>query len=396
MSQYSLGSDRANELLAKAEALAPALKERAAEAASIGRIPDATIQDFQDAGFFKILQPEQWGGYEMDPQVFYMVQKIVAQACTSSGWVMGVVAVHAWQLALFDNQAAIDVWEKDPTTLISSSYAPVGKVEKVEGGYKLSGQWGFSSGCDHGEWAFLGAVVPEEGAPFDMLNYRTFLVPRADYEIIPNWDVVGLKGTGSNDIKVVEVFVPEHRTLKSIDGFHCENPGNEVNTAPLYRLPFLQVFSRAVCTASLGALEGAIDAFCETAKTRMVGPVMMKADPFARQIVADAKKEANEMTLVMNHNFKEMMDVVISGEKIDINDRALYRYDSAVVADRCAAMTAKMCKASGSKAIFRGHGVLERHLDIVASQAHVANTVSMFSQNLGGMLFGEENVDFNI
>ena len=394
--QYSLGSPRANELIAKAEALLPTLRQRAAEAAINGRISDETIKDFQDAGFFKILQPEKWGGYAMDPQVFYTVQKVVAKACMSSGWVMGVVAVHNWQLALFDDKAAQDVWSKNPATLISSSYAPVGKVEKVDGGFKLSGQWGFSSGSAHCDWVFLGAVVPEPGAPFDMSNYRTFLVPRADYEIIQNWDVVGLKATGSNDIKVKEAFVPEYRTNKLIDGFNDENPGNAVKTAPLYRLPFGQVFVRSVCTASIGALEGALEAFIETAKTRMVGPFMMKDDPFARKIASEVKREINEMTLVMNHNFEQMMQVAASGKKIPVNDRVLYRYDSAVVADRCAALSAQMLKASGSKGIFRGNGVLERHLDILASQAHVANNVPLYSANLGGIQFGADNVDLNI
>lgn len=394
--QYGLESPRAKELLAKAVALQPVLQERAAQCAEIRRIPDETIQDFQDAGFFKILQPEQWGGYAMDPQVFYAVQLKIAEACMSTGWVLGVVAVHNWQLALFDDQAAQDVWADDPTTLLSSSYAPVGKVEKVEGGFKLSGQWGFSSGSEHCKWVFLGAVVPEEGAPFDMSNYRTFMVPKADYEIIDTWHVVGLQGTGSQDIKVVDAFVPEHRTNKLIDGFNCDNPGNAVNTAPLFRLPFGQVFVRAVCTGSLGALEGALSAFIEIAKVRAVGPAKMKDDPFARKLASEVRCAIDEMKVVMNHNFDIMMAIAGKGESIPLDDRARYRYDSAVVADRCADLSAKMLKASGSKGIFLGNQVLARHLDIMASQAHVANNTNIYSNNLGGMLFGDDNIDLNM
>ena len=131
-----LTSELAQTLLQRAADLQPALRERSAKAAELRRIPDETIADFQAAGFFKMLQPEQWGGYALDPQVFYAVQMKIAEACMSSAWVLGVVAVHNWQLALFDDQAAQDVWSDDPTTLISSSYAPVGKVEKVDGGYK--------------------------------------------------------------------------------------------------------------------------------------------------------------------------------------------------------------------------------------------------------------------
>lgn len=391
-----LTSELAQTLLQRAQDLQPALRERSAKAAELRRIPDETIADFQQAGFFKILQPEQWGGYALDPQVFYAVQMKIAEACMSSAWVLGVVAVHNWQLALFDDQAAQDVWKDDPTTLISSSYAPVGKVEKVEGGYKLSGQWGFSSGSEHCDWVFLGAVVPEEGAPFDMRNYRTFLVPKSDYEIIDTWHVVGLKATGSQDVRVEGAFVPEHRTHKLLDGHNCDNPGNAVNNAPVFRLPFGQVFVRAVCTASLGALQGALDAYIETAKTRMVGPAKMSDDPFARRLAADVKTAIVEMKRTMFANFDAMMDCARTGQPISIDDRVQYRFDSAVVADRCAELSARMLKAVGSKGIFLGNGVLERHLDIMASQAHVANNVNMYANNFGGVQFGNDNTDLNL
>ena len=393
---YSLGSPRADELLDKARALQPVLRERAAECKAQRRIPDATIRDFQDAGFFKILQAEHYGGYAMDPQVFYMVGHELARACPSSAWVLGVVAVHNWQLALFDPRAAEDVWQDDPTVLISSSYAPVGKVTPVDGGYKLSGRWSFSSGSEHCQWVFLGAVVPTPDEPFNMLNYRTFLLPIEDYEIVDNWNVIGLQGTGSHDVVVDAAFVPEHRTLKSIDGFHCDNPGNTVNTAPLFRMPFMQVFVRAVCTASLGACEGALEHYIEVARTRVAGPVPMRDDPGARQLAAEVKSELEQMKLVMVRNFDRMMECTRAGESIPVQDRVRYRYDSAVVADRCLVLSGRMLKAAGSGGIRQGSDLLAKHLDILASQAHVANHSIPFATNMGGVLFGQETTDFGI
>ncbi|MCX2981900.1 flavin-dependent monooxygenase [Halieaceae bacterium IMCC14734] len=396
MNQYSMGSPRAEHLLQAARDMQPVLRERAAECKSLRRVPDETVADFKAAGFFKILQSEQFGGYAMDPQVFYAVGLEVAKACMSSAWVLGVVAVHNWQLALFDDQAAQDVWAEDPEVLISSSYAPVGKVVPVDGGFKLSGRWSFSSGSEHCKWVFLGAVVPTEDAPFDMSNYRTFLVPIADYEIADNWDVVGLQGTGSHDVIVEDAFVPEHRTHKVIDGFNCDNPGNEINSAPLYRMPFMQVFVRAVCTASLGALHGSLDNFVEVAKTRQAGPVPMRDDPMAKLLAAEVKAEIEQMKLVMYRNFDAMMDCTRAGEPIAVEDRIRYRYDSAMVADRCLAMSSKMLKAAGSSGIRQGSELLSRHLDILASQAHVANNSTPFAMNMGGVLFGQPNADFGL
>lgn len=396
MDQYTLQSPRAQELIEKARAMGPALKMRTAQCKADRKVPEETVADFHEAGFFKILQPEQWGGYAMDPQVFYAVGVEIAKFCPSSAWILGVIAVHNWQLAVFDDQAAQDVWADDPTVLISSSYAPVGKVKVVDGGFRLSGRWSFSSGSEHCKWAFLGAVVPTPEAPFDMANYRTFLLPIEDYEIVDNWDVVGLQGTGSHDILVDDVFVPEHRTHKSMDGFLCDNPGNAVNTAPLYRMPFMQVFVRAVCTATLGACEGALEAFVEVAKTRQAGPTKMKNDPFARQLAAEARASIEEMKLTMIRNFDAMMDKCRAGEPIPVEDRVRYRYDSAVVADRCLALSSRMLKAAGSGGIREGSELLAFHLDILCSQAHVANHSIPFANNMGGMMFGEDNVDFAV
>tara|TARA_R110001599_G_scaffold353870_1_gene601328 strand:- start:115426 stop:116652 length:1227 start_codon:yes stop_codon:yes gene_type:complete len=396
MNQYGLDSPRAQELIAAADALGPVLRARAVACKANKRVPDETVADFHTAGFFKILQPEQWGGYAMDPQVFYAVGLEVARHCPSSAWILGVIAVHNWQLALFDDRAAQDVWSEDPAVLISSSYAPIGKVKVVEGGFRLRGRWSFSSGSQHCKWAFLGAVVPTLEAPFDMANYRTFLVPVGDYTIVDNWDVVGLQGTGSHDIVVEDAFVPEHRTHKSLDGFQCDNPGNAVNTAPLYRMPFMQVFVRAVCTATLGACEGALAAFVEVAKTRQAGPVKMKNDPFARQLAAEARSSIEEMKLTMIRNFDAMMACCRAGESIAIEDRVRYRYDSAVVADRCLALSGRMLKAAGSGGIRLDSALLAYHLDILASQAHIANHSIPFAVNMGGTMFGEDNVDFAI
>jgi 3-hydroxy-9,10-secoandrosta-1,3,5(10)-triene-9,17-dione monooxygenase len=393
---YGLESPRAQQLLAAARAMGPSLRERAARCKAERRVPDETVADFHEAGFFRILQPEQWGGLAMDPQVFYSVGLEVARHCPSSAWILGVIAVHNWQLALFDDQAARDVWADDPSVLISSSYAPVGKVKVVEGGFRLSGRWSFSSGSEHCKWVFLGAVVPTPEAPFDMANYRTFLLPLDDYEIVDNWDVVGLQGTGSHDIVVDDVFVPEHRTHKSMDGFLCANPGNLVNTAPLYRMPFMQVFVRAVCTATLGALDGALEEFIGVARTRQVGPAKMKDDPFARQLAAEVRSSIEEMKLTMLRNFDAMMLHTRAAEPIPEEDRVRYRYDSAVVADRCLALSGRMLKAAGSGAIRMDSRLLSMHLDIMASQAHVANHSIPFGNNLGGILFGEANVDFAI
>ena len=128
---------QAEQLYKAARNMLPALRERVEETARLGHLPDATVAAMQEAGFFRIMQPARYGGFEMDPEVFFKVQMILAEACMSTAWVLGVVAIHNWQLALFDDRAQRDVWGEDDATLISSSYMPVGKVKRVEGGFRL-------------------------------------------------------------------------------------------------------------------------------------------------------------------------------------------------------------------------------------------------------------------
>ena len=122
-----------NELLKRAEELIPVLKARSEAANEDRRIPKETIKDFKDAGFFKILQPKRYGGYELDPHTFSEVQLRVAQGCMSTAWVLGVVGIHPFQLALYDDRAQQEIWGEDPDILVSSSYAPMAQVTPVDG-----------------------------------------------------------------------------------------------------------------------------------------------------------------------------------------------------------------------------------------------------------------------
>jgi 3-hydroxy-9,10-secoandrosta-1,3,5(10)-triene-9,17-dione monooxygenase len=385
----------AAELLARAVALQPALAERAQEADQLRRVPDATIAAFQDAGFFRILQPSRWGGLELDPQAFFDVQVTIGAACPSSAWVLGVLTVHAWQLALFPLAAQEEVWGSDRSTLISSSYAPTGKVTRADGGYRISGRWSFSSGCDHCQWIFLGGMVPPatEGAPPEM---RTFLLPRRDYRIEDNWHVIGLRGTGSKDIVVDDVFVPEHRTHRLIDGFKRSSPGNEHNPAPLYRLPFGQVFVRSVSSTAIGVAQGALDAYRKNTASRIAASDGAKValDPSAQVIASNAAVVIEDLRATLRRNFDEMMAAVRAGEDIALERRLKYRLDSSLAVTRSLEVVDTLFTESGGRAIFTSSPLARYFLDIHAARAHYANNPEKPARNYGGVLLGGKNVDY--
>jgi 3-hydroxy-9,10-secoandrosta-1,3,5(10)-triene-9,17-dione monooxygenase len=388
---------RAAELVGRAAELAPVLLARAGEAEALRRLPDQTIADFQEAGFFRMLQPARWGGFEVDPGVFYDVQATLAAACPSSAWVLGVVGVHAWQLALFAEEAQREVWADDARTLISSSYAPTGKIARAPGGYRVSGRWSFSSGCDHCGWVFLGGMVPPEteGKPPEM---RTFLLPRRDYRIDDNWHVIGLKATGSKDVVVEDAFVPEHRTHRLVDGYRRSSPGNAVNPAPLYRLPFGQVFVRSVSTSAIGIAQGALDAYRAAAATRVsAGDGARVAEEQAAQLVcARAASTLDEVRLVLHRDLDEMMALARAGADIPIERRVQFRFDAAHAVHRCVATVDELFAQSGGRALFLGSPILRFFLDAHAARAHYANNPDRPGRNLGGVLLGLKNQDYFI
>lgn len=162
------------ELYERARSLVPMLAERASSFSAETRIPADVIDAMKALGLFRILQPKNWGGYELSPSVFYEVQTILAEGDMSAAWVFGILGVHNWHLALFDARLAAEVWADDEDVLVASTYMPVGKVEEVEGGFKLSGRWKFSSGCDNADWILLGAMLPDGTRDGQDASYRYF------------------------------------------------------------------------------------------------------------------------------------------------------------------------------------------------------------------------------
>jgi 3-hydroxy-9,10-secoandrosta-1,3,5(10)-triene-9,17-dione monooxygenase len=385
------------DVLARARLLLPSLAARARAAEQLRRLPDETVAELKQGGFFRLLQPSRWGGAEADPGTFFETQLAFASACPSTAWVFGVVAVHNWQLALFPLAAQEEVWGDDPDALISSSYAPTGKVERADGGYRISGRWSFSSGCDHCQWVFLGGLVPpeKEGGRPEML---TFLVPRRDYRIDDNWHTIGLKATGSKDIVVDGAFVPEPRTHRLLDGFRQASPGNEVNPAPLYRLPFGQIFVRSVSTSAIGAALGALDVYTAIAAKRVAAGDGQKVaeDPAAQLVAAQAAALIDEARVVLHRNFDEMMTRVKANQEIALDRRLRFRYDSAQAVVKSVAAVDLLFTASGGRAIFVDSPMQRYFLDVHAARAHYANNPDKPARNWGSVQLGLKNADFFI
>lgn len=391
-SRIETGEITGEEMVARARAMIPALRERAARCIADRDVAAETISEMREAGFFRILQPRRWGGFEMHPNIFFDVQKALAEGCMSTGWMYGVVGCHPYELALFPDRAQQEVWGDDSATLASSSYQPVGRVTPVEGGFRLSGHWGFSTGSAHCSWVLLGALVPP-AEPGGMPDQRTFLLPRSDYRIDRDaWHVFGLQGTGSHDIIVEDVFVPEYRTHRGADGFACTNPGQAENDGPLYSLPWAQIFVRSVSTAAFGGARAAIDAAIDIAKTRISSNTgkASKDDPLLMNAIAKAEAQIGEMEQTLRLSFDELITHANHGEPVPMRTRALNAYHSSTVVRRLADLVDELVQLLGGRAIYTNSAIIQPWLDLHAGRAHVANDPSLRSGDLVGSLLDQE------
>jgi 3-hydroxy-9,10-secoandrosta-1,3,5(10)-triene-9,17-dione monooxygenase len=383
------------EVIARARAMIPALAARSLDGRRARRIPDETIADMQRAGFFRVLQPKRWGGYEMDLNTFYEIQLALAEGDMSTGWIYGVSGVHPWFMALLDNRAAKDVWGKDSSTLICSSLMPAGKAVPADGGFRLSGRWKYASCCDHCDWALLGAMVAADGG--GPPAGRVFLLPRTSYQSVDTWQVSGLQGTGSWDVIVDDVVVPAYRSQAMLDNFLLKGPGQAVNTSSLYRLPFGQIFVRGISTSALGALQGMLNALMGYGKTRVTRAGGRSAEnPFVQLLCAETAAAIDEMKMILHRNFRDLHAYAQRGETPPLALRLQYKFQSTAVTERSTLLAARIFKATGAAGLSEElpfGGILA---DLTAGRQHISNQYEYVGSSWGGVMFGLENKDLMV
>jgi 3-hydroxy-9,10-secoandrosta-1,3,5(10)-triene-9,17-dione monooxygenase len=380
------------ELVVRARALISVLARRSLEQKQRRGILPEIIAEMQAAGFFRVLQPRRWGGYEMDLGTFYDIEMALGEGDMSSGWTYGVLGVVSWFLAVMDDRAAQEVWGHDTTSLICSSTMPAGKATAVDGGFRLAGQWRYASGCEHCGWALLGGMVHVENTPPD---WRFFLVPRRDYQTVDTWLVAGLQGTGSFDVILDEVFVPAYRTQRLQDNFLLRGAGQALNTSNLYRLPFGQIFVRGVSTAGIGALQAMLTALIDFSRDRVSRAGGRSAEnPFVQLLCAETAAAVDEMRTTLHRNFATLHDYARRRETPPLELRLQYKFQSSAVVERCTLLASRIFKSTGAAGLSDELPFGRILADLMAARQHISNQYDYYGSNWGAAMFGLESKDF--
>ena len=363
------------DLWRKAEALLPKLKERAPKCEQLRRLPDETLRDFHDAQLFRIHQPKRVGGAELEFAAVVTYGALFARACASTAWNWVNFAAHHMMLGMFPPQAQDEIWGKSRNALIASSFVfPAGKARKVQDGYMLSGRWPFSSGVDPSEWNMLAGLARlDDNLPPEQ---RIFLVPRSQYKVLDTWHAGGLRGTGSNDVEVSEVFVPEHMTLAVADTKGGPTPGSAVNPGPLFQLPVFALFPYMLSGVALGIAEGLIESY-QPAAGKMTGARV--AEIQSTQIrLGEATAYARASRLVQLANCREA-----EAQLPDLKTKARYRLEGAYAVEWAVRAVDVMFGLYGAGGLYESGPVARAFRDAHAVKQHFS-----FNTDIAGTTYG--------
>ena len=390
-------SDRGNpnspeytQLLQTAESLVPVLRERAEETENLRRLPPETERDLHETGIYRILQPKSIGGYELDFVALIDVGEALGRGDASVSWNACNLGSHHWMLAMFPEAAQDAVWVPDASSLVASSFVfPAGQATRTNGGYLISGRWPLSSGVDSCRWNMLGGIVQPDD---DMTapDYRVFLLSDSQYTIIDTWYSAGLKGTGSKDVEVDNIFVPEDMTLSVADTKGGDTPGSVRHPGALFKLPVFGLFPFILTGCALGNAQGALDDFVESTRQRISRYSKTRlADLQSIQIrIAEAGARISAARNIMRSICIESMANARSGIVPDLAAKTRYRRDAAFSVNLCTEAVDILFAASGAGGLYSKAALQRQFRDAHAINAHIAFNFDAAGASSGRMELG--------
>jgi 3-hydroxy-9,10-secoandrosta-1,3,5(10)-triene-9,17-dione monooxygenase len=375
-------------LLKRAQTLIPLLAERAPAAAAARQLPAETVAEYRAAGILRILQPRRFGGMQGRFSLFSRIVEELTYGCASSAWVYAVLAEHQWIIAQYPEQAQLDVWGEDPEAVASSSLAPREAARRVPGGWRLSGHYSFSSGCDHAQWAIIGAFLGEKGDPRGLAY---LLVRLAEAEIVDDWRVLGLAGTGSKSLVLDDVFVPAHRHVMVSDLFAGTPPGALVHPDyPVLRAPrgFLVSYSLPPVAIALG--RRALDIASVGLATRVSRGVTRVAESEVVQMTLGEAAAAIDISTMLLHTGRDASTAAVSsGRKITEAEALRARRDMVYAQHQVSWAVDRLCEMDGARWVYDSDELGAIRRDVMTILTHHAASRQAAMAPYGKMLLSQ-------
>jgi 3-hydroxy-9,10-secoandrosta-1,3,5(10)-triene-9,17-dione monooxygenase len=380
-----VSDDARTAVLERARALIPVLAARAAETERNRRVPDQTIADFHRAGLFRVLQPAHFGGLELDFSVFAAITRELARGCASSAWVYAVVEELSWVLATFPEEAQREIWGENPSALACAAVVPSSTGVKDGDGYRLNGYWHFLSGSHHADWVFLTAACDNGSGGREL---RNFFVRASEVSFIDDWRVFGLAGTGSRSVKVDNVFVPAHRSVRFDDILSGTAPGRLIHPRySLLRAPRRYLTAFSITPVIVGLAVRALDLTTEMLQSRLRAGSAPDEFEVVQQKLAESAAEVKTANLILDSHLRQSVEALDANAVIGDAEIAYNRLMASYMMRLSKQAVERLCSISGSRWIFDGHPMQVILRDTLAGATHRSynweSVAREFSQSIG-------------
>ena len=374
-----------DEAMRRAREIVSALRERAQATEDARMLIRENEQLLHETGLFRFHQPKIFGGMELDFVAIFDIPAEIARGCPSTAWNVGNLATHHWMLGFYEPETQHEVWDANPDALIASSIAlAAGRGRKVDGGFEVTGRWPFSSGVDNSDWNMLAVTVYDGDKAVD---WRLCLVPKTDYEIIDTWYAMGMSGTGSKDIAVKELFVPERRALELAQ--HPRRLRASGRRAPSWRAVRypdhrrsrhpalarldrrrggrLRAFRRSDAQSACGTYTGAKVADFQAVQIKLAR---------ARVLIDSGRALSRNASIALQ-------EMSARGEIPDIATKLRWRAQSALAVNQAREAVETLWSCYGAQGLYT-RDPLQRHLrDVIAMNQHFS-----FNFDIAGAAFG--------
>ena len=378
-----------SELIERLQALVPALRERGGAAEEAGRIPQETVDDLIKADVFRAVVPARFGGHEVDFRYIPQIFRVLGRGCVSTAWTMGFLVYHNFQFAHFPEKAQDEVWGSGRGfTMAPGQVMPSGKATASDGGYRLTGRWGYATGIHHGDWMLLSA--PVSGGQFDGDVLR-FYVPVSEFHCLDTWKVASMRATGSHDVELEDVFVPARRSVRVADLRGGTAEGLVLNPGYLWRIPLLSF----MCSGAVGPLVGAAEAMLEIVtetlrnKVRAYSINQAQGQMSTRVRLAQVSLRLQAMVALYEKSIIGIEESAARGEVMDTAGRAEVRATMSWIASEAQAIVNTLANEAGSRGNYLSSPVQRFQRDVNGLATHALfdmdHTGDLYAHTLLGM-----------
>jgi 3-hydroxy-9,10-secoandrosta-1,3,5(10)-triene-9,17-dione monooxygenase len=371
----------------RARSLIPYIRENQMRISAARTVPEDVFTRLKEAGLLGLIRPRRYGGLELGPDTVLRVASVLGQGDGSTAWVYVVLTSHDHLVGLYPQSVHEAVWtSKHPAC--ASSYIPTGTAVRVDGGYQVSGKWSFCSGIDHCDWLIVGAMTSASAA--SPLSLHILLLPKSDVNVIDDWDVFGLVGTGSKSVQICDKFVPDIRALRNDDVMAGRTPGGALHSSPLYLTSIWPLFGFSILAPATGIVRGAFETLVAEATERLrTGEPAFTAKKVPLQMrLAEVGACLDAAELLFERGAQETCGRIMRQEPLPPELRVRNRRDQAYIGRLCRQAMDMLMGATGGRGIRQENSMQRALRDVYAISAHPASSWDSASTNFGSVITG--------